>query len=126
MGYRSHMLETLAKTNESMLAAEEAGDKASLDKYLADEFTIVRATGKTEDRPAYLRAVPDNKSRGRTASDVEIRLQGDRAVFTCCVTTDHNPDGNPSKGRFWNTRVFQWRDEVWRCTAWQVMKLPGD
>lgn len=123
-GRRSQMLQMLAETNESMLTAEEKGDRTALEKYLAPDFAIVRATDKTEDRATYLSAAPENKNRGRTASELEMRLQNDRAIFTCCVTTTHNPDGSPARGRFWNTRLFKWQNTRWLCTAWQVMRLP--
>jgi Domain of unknown function (DUF4440) len=120
---RSVLLENLSETNQSMLAAEEKGDQAALERYLAKEFVILRVGGKTEDREAYMKALAGNRNRGREASEVRMHLEDDQAVFTCCVTTTRTPAGSPSEGRFWNTRLFEWRDEHWQCTAWQVMKL---
>ena len=68
-------------------------------------------------RQAFLNAAPANKDRGRTADQVEHRLYGDCAVFTCRVTTARSPDGRPG-GRFWNTRLFVRENGQWRCLTW--------
>jgi Domain of unknown function (DUF4440) len=117
-------IEELTNQNEFILQAEEQGHKADLAPLLTDEFIIIRATGVKQNRDDFLKAVPGNAGRGRTADQPEVHLYGDCAVFTCRVTTTRNPDGTPGGGSFWNTRLFVRDPEGWRCAAWQVTKIP--
>jgi uncharacterized protein DUF4440 len=114
----------LRALNERILKLEEAGSKIELDRLLHQDFTIIRGSGVKEDREAFLKAVPANAGRGRTADQPEVRLYGDCAVFTCVVTTTKNPDGSLGGGRFWNTRLFVRQAGEWLCVAWQVTPIP--
>jgi oligoribonuclease len=113
----------LIELNDLILQAEEAGRKEDIAPHLHKDFTLIRAKVTGEDREAFLNAVPTNASRGRKSDQPEVRLYGDRGVFTCLVTTRTNPDGTPNAGLFWNTRLFIREQGQWRCAAWQVMKV---
>jgi len=120
---KSDQTPALNHINQQILRAEEAGDQAILSPLLHPDFTIVRASGEKQDRQTFLDTVLANKNRGRTNNQLELRLYGDRAVFTCIVTTTENRDGTTNSGRFWNTRLFVREHGEWRCAAWQVMKI---
>ena len=113
----------LTALNEHILQAEEAGLTDDLATLLHEDFTIIRTSGKKENRQAFLDAVPANANRGRTADQLEIHPYGDCAVVIICVTTSQNKDGAPAVGRFWNTRVFIRQSGQWRCVAWQVTEI---
>jgi len=103
-----------------MLQAEEDGDSESLARLLTEDFTIIRAGGARQDREVFLGAVAANAHRGRTAEEPEIRLYRDCAVVIIRVTTSEKQDEALTVRRFWNTRVFIWQDDQWRCATWQV------
>ena len=113
----------LTTLNGRILQAEEAGLKDDLALHLHEDFTIIRASGKKENRQAFLDAVPANANRGRSAGEPNVYSVGECAVYTVLVTTTQNPDGTPNPGRFWNTRLFISEHGQWRCTGWQVMRI---
>ena len=113
----------LTTLNAQILQAEEAGLPDQIAPHLHENFTIIRASGKKENRQAFLDAVPANANRGRSADQLEIHPYGDCAVVIICVTTSQNKDGAPAVGRFWNTRVFIRQSGQWRCVAWQVTEI---
>jgi len=116
----------IADLNRRILQAEEAGRVEDLAPLLAEGFTIVRSTGQTADRQAFLDGVPGSANRGRSAAQPRVHRIGECIVFTCIVTTTRDPDGTPNHGRFWNTRLFIRQNGQWRCAAWQVMKICDD
>jgi len=116
----------LNKLNQRILQAEESGDQACLDSLLHRNFTIVRASGEKQDRQVFLDAVDDNKNRGRSTDQSEIRFYGNCAVYTCRVTTTRDEHGKAVVDHFWNTRMFLPQGEGWFCVSWQVMKIGDD
>lgn len=113
----------LNKLNQRILQAEESGDRDNLASLLRQDFTIIRASGEKQDRQMFLEAVEDNKNRGRSADLSDVRFYGNRAIFTCRVTTTRDKDGKAVVGHFWNTQMFIREDKGWICLGWQVMKM---
>lgn len=113
----------LATSNEEILHAEEFGLKDKLAPHLHEDFIIVRANGRKENRQEFLGAVPANARRGRTADVPDIRVYGDWAVIVIQVNTSENADGTEALRSFWNTRVFVQQDGEWQCVAWQVTEI---
>jgi uncharacterized protein DUF4440 len=113
----------LVALNERILQAEEADQKDALDPLLADGFTIIRSKGEKVERHDFLDAVPKNANRGSHATQPNVQLLGQCAIYTCLVATTQNSNGTPNPGRFWNTRLFVQENSNWRCAAWQVMKI---
>jgi len=100
-----------------MLQAEEDGDAENLATLLTEDFTIIRAGGAKQDRKAFLGDVAANAHLGRTAEEPEIRLYRDCALAIIRVTTSEKQNGALTVRRFWNTRVFIWQEEQWRCAT---------
>ena len=113
----------LNKLNQRILQAEESGDRDKLASFLHQDFTLVRASGEKQDRQMFLDAVEDNKNRGRSADQSDVRFYGNCAIFTCRVTTTRDKDSKAAVGHFWNTRMFVRQDTGWLCLGWQVMKI---
>ena len=113
----------LNKLNQCILQAEESGDRDNLASHLHQDFTIIRASGEKQDRQMFLKAVEDNKNRGRSADLTDVRFYGNCAIFTCRVTTTRDKDGKTTVGHFWNTRKFMRHEKGWLCLGWQVMKM---
>jgi hypothetical protein len=115
----------LTRINENILEAEEAGSTEDLAQLLHKQFAIIRAKGVRQTRQEYLDAVPSNAHRGRTSEPPEIDLYEGCAVVASRVSTSEGPDGTPTVGHFWNTRVFVQEDGRWLCVAWQVTAIPA-
>ena len=113
----------ITSLSQEILRAEESGNKTALESAIADGFTIIRGTGIKQNREDYLKAVPANAHRGRTAAAPDVRVYTDCASINCIVTTTQNPDGTLNQGRFWNTQLFIHDRGQWRCTLWQVTKI---
>ena len=107
----------LTALNERILQAEEAGLPDQIAPHLHEDFTIIRASGKKENRQEFLDAVPANANRGRSAAEPNVYSVGECTVYTVLVTTTQNPDGTPNAGRFWNTRLFISEHGQWLCAA---------
>jgi hypothetical protein len=105
LGNNSKDADAVARLNQHILQAEEAGTTADLAPQLHPEFTIVRANGERQNKRAFLEAVPANRNRGRSADQVAVNISHECAVFTCRVMTTHDRDGNAAEGFFWNTRL---------------------
>lgn len=84
----------LVELNNALLNAEKDGDRAAIDPWLNQNFTIVRASDIKQDRQAYLEDVPHNNGRGRSADRVQLHLFGACAVYLCRVATRKNREGN--------------------------------
>jgi uncharacterized protein DUF4440 len=121
-------MNTLIRLNQTILLAKEEGDREAIAKLLSQDFSIVRASGEKQDRDTFLNEVPVpvNKNHRRRADRVEVRLFDYCAVFTCRVLTNLDTDVGPATESFWNTLLFFRQGAEWRCTIWQVVKLPND
>jgi hypothetical protein len=113
----------LTTLNEDILRAEEEGDKDAIAPHLHENFTIIRATGIRQNREEFLKAVPANVNRGRSAETPKIYPYGDCAVVAVQVSTSKNADGTETLKHYWNTRVFVRQDDEWRCVSWQVTEI---
>jgi hypothetical protein len=116
-------MDEIVQLNDRILDAEERGAAGELAPLLADNFYIIRASGKRLDCEAYLADVPNQCNRGRRAERGEAYPVGNCALYTCIVTTTQNPDGAANPGQFWNSRLFVREDGQWRCAAWQVTAI---
>jgi hypothetical protein len=125
IGKEAESVTNLARLNQRLLQAEEAGDSASLATHLHPTFTIVRASGERQERQAFLDAAAANANRGRRSAQQAIRLYDQCAVFSCRITTNRDQHGHAAIGHFWNTRLFLRQGEDWQCAAWQVMRIGG-
>ena len=110
--------------NQDILQAEEDGNQDAMAQYLHSDFTIVRSNGEKEDKYPFLKSIPANKNRGRTATQGNFQEMGQCAIYTGIVTTTQNPDGISNPSRFWNTRLFVKENGEWCCLTWQVIKIP--
>ena len=68
----------LTTLNERILQAEEAGLKDDLALHLHEDFTIVRASGKKENRQAFLDALPEFAGDRRPAALEAVGVPADQ------------------------------------------------
>jgi quercetin dioxygenase-like cupin family protein len=116
-------VQELINMNNLILQAEEDGRTDDIAQYLHPNFTIVRASGVQQDLETFLKAVPSNVHRGRSADSPEVRLYGNSAIVTGRVHTSQYKDGTPATGHYRNTRVFVRENGHWQCVSWQVTEI---
>src|SRR5262245_34732919 len=103
--------------------ARAKADIATLDRILADEWTVTHANGTTDSKARYL---ADLKSGARkftgavTEKDVVVRLYGDTAIVTGASDSTVSLNGQAQGGALHFTRVFVKRGAVWQMVVTQA------
>jgi ketosteroid isomerase-like protein len=103
--------------------ARAKADIATLDRILAEEWTVTHANGTTDTKARYL---ADLKSGARkftgsvTEKDVVVRFYGDTAIVTGSSDATVSLNGQAQGGALHFTRVFVKRDGVWKMIVTQA------
>jgi ketosteroid isomerase-like protein len=104
-------------------SARATADVATLDRILADEWTVTHANGTTDTKARYL---ADLKSGARTFTggvtekDVVVRFYGDTAIVTGSSDSTVSLNGQRQGGALHFTRVFVKREGVWKMVVTQA------
>lgn len=101
--------------------ARVAGDVATFEGVLADDFVTTSPTGARSDRQALLddaRAGTMSVSRSHS-SEIEVVVHGDVAVVRGIAELDAKYDGHDISGRYAYTHVYKRRGGSWQVTAAQ-------
>jgi ketosteroid isomerase-like protein len=103
--------------------ARAKADIATLDRILADEWTVTHANGTTDTKARYL---ADLKSGARKFSgtveekDVVVRFYGDTAIVTGASDSTVSLNGQAQGGALHFTRVFVKRAGSWVMVVTQA------
>ncbi len=108
--------------------AQLAGDVATLDSLLADDYFGVSVGGQLNDKMQQLERI---KSRTFVLtrldlSEVRIKLVGSRvAVVTSLAQVEGTNEGNSIKGTYRYLRVYKrYPDGSWKITNFEVTRVP--
>jgi ketosteroid isomerase-like protein len=113
---------------EQWRTAQLAGDVATMDKLMADDYFGISVTGQLNDKMQQLERL---KSRTLViskiqVSDVKIKLVGRVAIVTSLAEIEGMNEGESLKGRFRYTRVYKrYPDGSWKITNFEVTRVPG-
>ena len=109
------ILEDLAIGQRSKVDARE------LERFYADEFTSINASGQVQNRAAIIAARASGRISAKSyeLEEVAIQIYGDIAI----ARTSSRIDGNTASGRFRHLRVFIRRDARWQIVATQMTKI---
>jgi ketosteroid isomerase-like protein len=109
------ILEDLAVGQRSNIDAKE------LERFYADEFTSINASGQVQNRAAIIAARASGRISAQSyqLEEVVIQIYGDIAV----ARTSSRIEGNTASGRFRHLRVFIKRDGRWQIIATQMTKI---
>jgi ketosteroid isomerase-like protein len=100
--------------------ARARADVATLDRLLADDWTVTHSNGTTDTKATYL---ADLKSGARTfagdvtVTDFTVRLYGDTAVSAGSSQSTVTMNGQPQGGALRFTRVYVKRDGAWKMVV---------
>ena len=113
---------------EQWRTAQLAGDVATMDKLLAEDYFGISVTGQLNDKMQQLERVKSRKlvlSR-LDVSDRKIKVVGRVAIVTSLAEIEGSNDGEPLKGKYRYTRVYKrYPDGSWKITNFEVTKAPA-
>lgn len=108
--------------------AQISGDVATMERFLAKDFMIVRGSGRRDDRAGFIAGWT---TPGMTFQPIEIKnpihvpLGPDAAIIGGDVVLRGTEGGKPFVERFYFSDVFQWREGRWQVVFVQVTTLPA-
>ena len=73
------------------------GDPAVVDRVLAEEFQILRSSGRAHDKASYLKALPRQTTRSKF-HDIVATGNGATLVVRYRIETEQTIDGHPVNG----------------------------
>ena len=95
-----------------------AGDSASIDKFLAEDFMLSLPDGKVQNKEQYLKQVKPQKNLATIGMEnIDIKLEGESAALTGVVVYNFK-NGAIYKGKF--TDKFVKSDGQWKIISSQV------
>ncbi len=101
---------------ERKFAAQAARDARALDELLADDVVYTHASGKADDKAAFLKSVSERGYLGFRRRHAQARQFGDVVVITG-VADIHVHEALRFDAMF--TDVWVKRDGAWRNASWQ-------
>jgi ketosteroid isomerase-like protein len=113
---------------EQWRTAQIAGDVATMDKLLADDYFGISMAGQLNNKTQQL-----ERLQKRTlvltkidVSDVKIKLVGRVAIVTSLARIEGVNEGESMTGTYRYTRVYKrYPDGSWKITNFEVTKVPG-
>jgi hypothetical protein len=109
-------------------AAMVKGDRAALEKLLADDLTYTHSTALLENKEQFLKSVTsgniDYVSIVPSEADWKIRVNGNTAVVNGLAAVNVIDTGKDRKIRIRFTTVQANRGGAWQLLAWQSTVVP--
>jgi ketosteroid isomerase-like protein len=118
---------TVAALDTQYQAAVERNDAATMDRILADDFTLVTGNGKTYTKTDLLKAAHSMNVVYEHQSDTEqtVRVWGDTAVVTAKLWEKGTEDGKPFDRTLWFSDTYSRTPTGWRYVFGQAsLPLP--
>jgi ketosteroid isomerase-like protein len=99
---------SIQELNGTWVTAQQAGDAATLDAMLADDFTLVGPLGFVLDKKQWLAGYEQKALviRSMTWEEVSTRHYGEVTVVIGQLVQEAAYQGNPADGRFRVTQIW--------------------
>lgn len=110
---------------EQWRVAQLAGDIATMDKMLSDDYVGISMTGEVDTKAQQLRRVTDRKLvlTKLELSDMKVKLVGAVAIVTSRAQVEGSIDGKPMEGMFRYTRIYQHlASGTWKITSFEATR----
>lgn len=108
--------------------AQLAGDVATMDKLLAEDYFGISVAGELNNKSQQLERLRERSLIFTTidVSDTKVKLLGGRVgVVTSLARIEATNEGTPMNGNFRYTRVYKrYADGSWKITNFEVTKVP--
>ena len=123
------------KTEQQVLQAEKdrfaamiKGDRAALEKLLADDLTYTHSSALFESKEQFIKSVTsgniDYVSIVPSEGDWKVRVSGDTAIVNGVAAVNVIDTGKDLKIRIRYTTIHTNRAGSWQLQAWQATRLP--
>jgi ketosteroid isomerase-like protein len=117
----------LTKLLREFLDAAGRSDRATFERFFADDVIYTRSSGIVVTKPEILKNIQVRANDGTStfsAEDIKVHEYGDTAVvaFRLEGHTVH-PDKSVENSHYRNTGTFLKRDGRWQAIAWQATKI---
>jgi ketosteroid isomerase-like protein len=113
---------------EQWRVAQLAGDVATMDKLLSDDYIGISMSGQVNTKAQQLDRMRMHKIAltRLELSDRQVKLIGSIAIVTSRAEVEGTNDGAPIKGTFRYTRVYQRLPSgIWKITSFEATRVPG-
>ena len=115
----------LMKIEKDWSDAFESNDPAAIERFIADDWSIVGANGKVTDRAAFMDFI---KSGALTHSkmdleDAKVRVYGDAALVTARGTSEGKFNGKAFREEERLTDFFVKQNGTWKCVLTHLTRL---
>ncbi len=113
---------------EQWRQAELTGDVATMDKLLSDDYIGISMTGQVNTKMQQLDRMKTHKINLTRIDlgEMQVKLVGSIAIVTSRAEVEGTSEGEPVKGVFRYTRVYQRLPTgTWRITSFEATRVPG-
>ena len=111
----SKAIQELRKLVQTWDNAFVAGDAATLDRLLADEFSFVGGENKAQNLAALKSRSAESTVESAVSADVEVQIYGNTAIVTGLDTISGKNKGEPYTTRWLYMDVWIKRSGRWQC-----------
>ena len=108
--------------------AQLAGDVATMDKLLAEDYLGISNNGEINNKTQQLERLQKRMLvlTRIDVSDVKIKLLGRVGIVTTLTRIEGTNDGQPLQGLFRYTRIYKrYPDGTWKITNFEVTRVPN-
>jgi len=116
------------QAEKDRFAAMVKGDRAALEKLLADDLTYIHSTALLQTKDEFIKSVLagniDYVSIVPSESDAKVRINGTTATATGLAAVNVIDNGNNRKIRIRYTTVYANRGGAWLLQNWQSTVIP--
>lgn len=119
----------IAALDTQYQAAVQKNDAATMDRLLADDFTLVTGSGKVYTKADLLAEARSGRFVyvRQDDSEQQVRIWGDTAVITAKLWAKGTEDGKPFEYRVWFSDTYVRTANGWRYVfAQSSLPLPKD
>jgi hypothetical protein len=116
------------QAEKDRFAAMVKGDRAALEKLIADDLTYTHSTALLETKEQFIKSVTsgniDYVSIVPSEADSKVRINGNTAILTGVAAVNVIDTGKDRKIRIRYTTVYTNRGGAWLLSAWQSTVMP--
>ena len=116
------------QAEKDRFAAMVKGDRAVLEKLLADDLTYIHSTALLQTKDEFIKSLLagniDYVSIVPSESDSKVRVNGNTAIMTGLAAVNVIDTGKDRKIRIRYTTVYANRGGAWLLQAWQSTVIP--
>jgi ketosteroid isomerase-like protein len=113
---------------EEWRVAQLAGDVATMDRMLSDDYIGISMTGQVSTKAQQLDRVRNHKVviHRVDLSDMKVKLVGSIAIVTSRAEVEGTNENGPVRGTFRYTRVYQrLASGAWKITSFEATRIPS-